>query len=174
MLMPAPPGSGKSTLTAALILRGWRLFSDELALIDTATGLAWPMPRPVSLKNKAIDVIRGFDQSAVIGEVVTDTHKGTVGHLKATTASVSLMHQPARPAWVIFPKWEANSATRLEPMGKARACLRLAEQGFNYSLLGASAFHTLTGMLDACDCHEFTYSNLDEAIATFSGLTAPA
>jgi hypothetical protein len=66
VLLPAPPGSGKSTLTAALCLRGWRLFSDELALIDTATGLVWPMTRPVSLKNQSIDVIQAFEPAAVI------------------------------------------------------------------------------------------------------------
>ncbi len=33
LIMPAPPGSGKSTLCAALAMRGWRLLSDELALL---------------------------------------------------------------------------------------------------------------------------------------------
>ena len=50
LLMPAPPGSGKSTLCAALITRGWRLLSDEFALVDPATGLLVPVPRPVALK----------------------------------------------------------------------------------------------------------------------------
>jgi len=34
VIMPAPPGSGKSTLCAGLVNRGWRLLSDELALIS--------------------------------------------------------------------------------------------------------------------------------------------
>jgi len=37
MILPAPPGSGKSTLCAGLVARGWRLLSDELTLIDPAT-----------------------------------------------------------------------------------------------------------------------------------------
>lgn len=171
-LLPAPPGSGKSTLTAALVLRGWRLLSDELALIDLETGLLWAMPRPVNLKNAAIEVIRQFEPTAVIGEVVADTHKGTVGHLKTPTASIVRMQEPARPAWVVFPKWQAGQATRLEPLGKARACLRLAEQGFNYSLLGSIAFNALTTLLDGCECYEFGYSVLDEAIEQFSVLAA--
>ena len=32
VILPAPPGSGKSTLCAGLVNRGWRLLSDELAL----------------------------------------------------------------------------------------------------------------------------------------------
>ncbi|HEY9145854.1 MAG TPA: HprK-related kinase A, partial [Thiobacillus sp.] len=49
-ILPAPPGSGKSTLTAGLVLSGWRLLSDELTLIDRKTGLLHALPRPVSLK----------------------------------------------------------------------------------------------------------------------------
>ena len=45
-ILPAPPGSGKSTLTAGLVLSGWRLLSDELTLIDRKTGLLHALPRP--------------------------------------------------------------------------------------------------------------------------------
>jgi hypothetical protein len=34
LLLPAPSGSGKSTLCAGLAFNGWRLLSDELALLD--------------------------------------------------------------------------------------------------------------------------------------------
>jgi len=47
-ILPAPPGSGKSTLTAGLVLSGWRLLSDELTLIDRRTGLLHALPRPVT------------------------------------------------------------------------------------------------------------------------------
>ena len=60
MLLPAPPGAGKSTLCAGLVHRGWRLLSDELALVDMETGLVRGMARPVNLKNKSIEVIRDF------------------------------------------------------------------------------------------------------------------
>lgn len=34
LVLPAMPGSGKSTLTAALSQRGWRLLSDEFGVFD--------------------------------------------------------------------------------------------------------------------------------------------
>lgn len=70
-ILPAPPGSGKSTLTAGLVNRGWRLLSDELGLISKA-GLIQPVARPVSLKNQSIEVIRRFAPEACIGRVVKD------------------------------------------------------------------------------------------------------
>jgi ABC-type thiamine transport system ATPase subunit len=58
VVLPGDPGAGKSTLTAALMLDGWRLLSDEITLINrrrwtARTGLA----RPVSLKNASINII---------------------------------------------------------------------------------------------------------------------
>ncbi len=42
LLLPAQPGSGKSTLTAALSLNGWRLLSDEFGAYDPALGAFVP------------------------------------------------------------------------------------------------------------------------------------
>ncbi|MCA1926509.1 MAG: HprK-related kinase A [Thiobacillus sp.] len=104
-ILPAPPGSGKSTLAAALVLSGWRLLSDELTLIDRKTGNIQPLPRPVSLKNQSIEVIRQFDPQVFINRASHDTVKGTVAHMRPPRDSVLRQHEPARPGWVIFPKW---------------------------------------------------------------------
>jgi HprK-related kinase A len=50
-IMPGVPGSGKSTLTAGLVNRGWRLLSDEMALISLTDGSVTPLVRPISLEN---------------------------------------------------------------------------------------------------------------------------
>jgi len=58
VVLPGDPGAGKSTLTAALMLSGWRLLSDEITLVDRDDGLLVGLARPVSLKNASIDVIQ--------------------------------------------------------------------------------------------------------------------
>lgn len=170
MIMPAPPGSGKSTLCAGLVNRGWRLLSDELTLIDPATGEVIPLPRPVSLKNQSIEVIREFAANAVIGRSVRDTIKGTVAHMKPPSDSVAQADMRAVPAWIVFPKYQAGTSARLEPHAKARAFMHMAGNAFNYSLLGALGFHTLANVIERCGCYDFTYSSLDEASAVFADL----
>lgn len=169
-ILPAPPGSGKSTLTAALMLSGWRLLSDELTLIDRKTGLIHALPRPVSLKNESIDIIRAFSEAAFINRPSHDTLKGTVAHLRPLRDSVLRQHEPARPGWVIFPRWQAKAATVLEPRSRAQTFMYLAENAFNYSHLGADGFRTGCQLIDQVDCHDFTYSRLDEAVALFDRL----
>lgn len=170
VILPAPPGSGKSTLCAILVDAGWRLLSDELALIDLESGMLIPAPRPISLKNQSIDVVRQRVPAAVMTQPVHDTVKGTVAHWKAPADSVARAEQPALPAWVIYPRYQAGAALTLEPMPKARSMISLAENSFNYSLLGARGFAVLGGLIERCDSYQFTYSVIDEAVAAFEQL----
>ncbi|MGX2039342.1 HprK-related kinase A [Methylocaldum sp. MU1018] len=169
-ILAAPPGSGKSTLCAALVSRGWRLLSDELALINPQDRSLTPIPRPISLKNESIDIIRRYDPAAVIGPVVRDTHKGTVSHVKAPADSVRRSRETARPAWIVFPRFQAGAPAGLNPYPKARALVRLAENAFNYTVLGEGGFEILTDIVDRAECYEFAYSRLDDALSIFADL----
>jgi HprK-related kinase A len=169
-IFPGTPGSGKSTLCAALVYSGWRLLSDEMALISLADGLVYPVPRPISLKNQSLEVIKQFAPHAVMGSIVPDTSKGTVGHLRPPDRSVELGTTPARPAKLIFPKYQRGSTTTLTPVSKARGFIKAAENCFNYSVLGADGFNSLGRLCEAVDSYDFSYSELDQAIALFTEL----
>jgi hypothetical protein len=170
VILPGEPGAGKSTLTAALMLSGWRLLSDEMTMIDRDDGLIVPLARPVSLKNRSIDIIRAFDSTAVFGEVAHDTHKGTVSHLRPSADSVRRMAEKARPAHIVFPRWEQEAATELRPRAKADAFMHAASHAFNYSLLGRLGFELNAALIDTCACWDFRYARLDEALRSFEDL----
>jgi HprK-related kinase A len=172
MILAAPPGSGKSTLTAALVARGWRLLSDEITLIDPKNGRAVPIARPISLKNESIELIRSWLADAVVGPVVPDTLKGRVAHLKPPTESVQRVAETALPKWVVFPKFEPGADALLTHYPKANALLRLADNAFNYSQHGVAGFETLSKLIDTCGCFEFSYSRLEDAIGVFNALNA--
>ncbi|EGG99236.1 hypothetical protein imdm_1353 [gamma proteobacterium IMCC2047] len=174
LVMPAAPGSGKSTLCAALMLRGWRLLSDEHALVSLDDSHLIPVCRPISLKNKSIKVIEQFDREALFGPLCKDTHKGTVTHMRPDARSVELDDTPVKPGWMVFPKYIVEGETRLTERIKETAFLKAGEQSFNYSLLGAKGFETMSKLIEACDCYNFSYSNLDEAVETFEKLSATA
>ncbi|MES2316933.1 MAG: HprK-related kinase A [Pseudomonadota bacterium] len=173
-ILPAPPGSGKSTLCAALVSRGWRLLSDELTLVRLADGQIVPLPRPISLKNASIGVIRAYAPDAVFSRSVHETNKGTVAHVKAPLESVARALETARAAWIIFPKYEAGAAPVLAPIPQGRAFMQVAENAFNYSLLAATGFDALGRLIDASASYHFRYSALDDALAVFERLAQEA
>lgn len=171
LLLPAPPGSGKSTLAAALMLSGWRLLSDELALLDPVSGKLAPFVRPLSLKNASIDIIAKRFPSAVFTPPVNDTIKGTVAHLRPSEASVLQGWQPARPRWLVFPRYEAGASWTLQPLSRPMAVVELAKNAFNLSVLGTTGFSALCALVRECECITLVYGDLDEALDGFSALS---
>lgn len=174
MILPAPPGSGKSTLCAGLIHRGWRLLSDELTVLDLDTGLVVPVPRPVSLKNASIDVIGRFAPEARFSPVVRDTTKGSVAHFKPPLSAVERAAEQARPAWVVLPRWQADAPTTLTPMGRAAGLVKLVENAFNFNVHGATGFNLLAGVIERCRCFELVYSDLADVAAQLARLEPAA
>jgi HprK-related kinase A len=166
LVMPATPGSGKSTLTAALVLRGWRLLSDEFGVFDPAAGCFRAMQKPVALKNASIDVIRAFSAEASIGPSFERTRKGTVAHLAARPVDWRRRHESARPGMFVLPRWRAGTPTRLEPLPPEALFGALAFNAFNYRLLGAVGFDAVLRLVRACPAWQLVYSDLDDAIAT--------
>ncbi|HUK60066.1 MAG TPA: HprK-related kinase A [Stellaceae bacterium] len=171
LVLPGMPGSGKSTLTAALVSRGWRLFSDEMALVAIEGRDIVPIPRPISLKNESIAVIQSFDPAAVFGHTSHNTAKGSVSHVRVLTADVRRAGEVAQPGWIVFPHYESGAAATLTPRAKPATMLDLASNSFNYRILARLGFEMLCDVVERCDCYDFRYGNLDEAIAIFERLS---
>lgn len=174
MILPAPPGSGKSTLCAGLIHSGWRLLSDELTLIDMRDGLIWPLCRPVSLKNESIGVIQRFAPQAVFGRVTHETTKGSVSHMRVPLPHLLQVDVPARARWIVYPKFEREAKTELMPRARGSALVDLARNAFNFSLQGEAGFDRLCSVVEGCDSVDFRYSNLCQAVAAFDQMATGA
>lgn len=171
MILPAAPGSGKSTLSAALAYAGWRFFSDEFALLDPATGQVWPMPRPISLKEASIDVIRHRHPDAVFGPEGVNVEKERFVHARPPAESIRRSGEPALPGWVITPRYRAGSPTTILPLPKAHALIKLADQSFNYNYLGAAGYQALAATIGSAHCFTLEYSDLDDVIARLTEMT---
>jgi len=169
-IFPGIPGAGKSTLCAALINRGWRLLSDEMAMVDLDNYQVTPIVRPVGLKNESIDIIKSFAPDAVFGKSFLDTSKGTVAHLKPSIKSVEQSTKKGVCRWVIFPEYVPNAKLQLVPISSAESVLKLAGNSFNYNVLGGAGFEALCSLVEKSESFSFTYSCLDEAIMKFNEL----
>ena len=171
LMLPAPPGSGKSTLCAALVARGWRLLSDELTVIDIASGCIVPLPRPISLKNESIEAIEAFWPEAAMSPPVHETLKGTVTYVRPPVESVRAAIRHVKPRWIAIPHYARDRPTELVKLSKAAAFMQLVDNAFNYSVHGRRGFDLLTDVADSSDSFEFTYGGaLDEAVYLFDDL----
>lgn len=171
LILPAPPGSGKSTLCAILMLEGWRLLSDEHCLIDPQSGLIVPCVRPVSLKNRSLTVIRQRYPAVQLQGIQQNTFKGTMGYLAPTALSWQGRTDAVPAAMVIFPKYLPDgSGVQMEAMTQSTLMLELAINSFNYSTLGQSGFETLSLLAAKCPGYRLTYTDTEQMLQQLQAL----
>lgn len=167
LILPGLPGAGKSTLCAALVYgAGWRLLSDELTLFDWRENCVLPNPRPVSLKNHSIDIVKQHFNVAMTPEV-KDTVKGTVAHTVLNKVAVDGVNDCPAPTHILFPKYDPSLPTEkvlVEKLDKANCFLRIADNAFNYSLLGTEGFFSVKKLVEECDVYTLNYGGSFEAV----------
>ncbi len=168
VIMTGESGAGKSTLAALLQARGWRLMADEFVLVDPTTGHVLPFPRPVSLKNDAIDVVAAALPGAQWGPVMAGTPKGTIRHLVPAPEALAAAARPARPALLLFPQF--GMAPDIRPVGAGEAFVRLTQASTNYVGLGERGFTALVGLVSAVRRAAIDYPDADSAAALIETL----
>lgn len=170
LLLTGPPGSGKSTLCAALANRGWRLLSDETTLVDLETGMVSGPGRPVSLKNASIEAVAAFAPAAEFSAPCHDTLKGRVAHMRPPAQSVARAGEPATPSWIVFPRFALGGQTCWQERETGQTLLGLAANAFNYAALGRVAFNRTAELVAQAAAFDLTYANLDEAVQVIDEL----
>lgn len=172
LIMSGESGSGKSTLAALLGEGDWRLMGDEFTLVDPASGDALAFPRAVSLKNAAIAEMAARVEPDRLGPLLAGTPKGDIRHLIPRAEAVAAMHQPVRPALILFPRFGGEAA--IEPMGEGEAFVRLTEASTNYVALGEAGFKALTRLVQETPAFGISYPDSATGIALAEQLWAEA
>lgn len=165
LILPAPPGSGKSTMCALMMLDGWRLLSDEHCLLDLTTLEIVPFVRPVSLKNSSIDVIAKHPVQCKKSRVFHNTLKGRIQYLAPTEISWAHYQRNAQAKYVIFPKYVAHAELAVSEINQTTLFRRLLENTFNYTVLGERSFNAFTDWLPQLQAFDLKYSDNEQMLA---------
>jgi HprK-related kinase A len=170
LIMTGESGSGKSTLSALLGARGWRFMGDEFVLIDPMSGHIHPFPRPISLKNEAISLMRGLLPPERFGPVQVATAKGDICHLIPDSAAIAGMNDPAPPGLILFPGF--GLPRDLRPVGQSETFVRLTQASTNYTALGEAGFDALTRLVTSVPACAIDYPDTETALALVDELWA--
>lgn len=171
VLLPALAGSGKTTLTAALVERGATYFSDEIALLDGPTMAVTPVPLSLTIKDGSIEPLRAIypDLETLPRHVREDyVH---VRYMPPPSASLAVAETTARPRWIVFPTYGSDVATALHAIDRPTALRRLLdESSIPPSRMTREHVESLVQWMRTVDCYELPFSSLETAVALIASL----
>jgi HprK-related kinase A len=172
-ILPAASGSGKSTLCSLLLRAGWRLLSDEFAIIRLEDGVILPMPRAVSLKNASVAVVKNAFPEATFSMEFTETVKGTLCFMAAPRDAVERSASHAPPGLLVFPRYDPDTPLIAKPMNHAAAHAHLVSHSMNYGSIGERGFTCVADIIERTPAWAVAYSDVPRVLAWFDEAIGP-
>jgi hypothetical protein len=163
VLFPAAPGSGKSSLTAAMTASGFPYLSDEVALVETPEFDVRPVPLAFCAKRSGWNVMARYYPQILQAPTHRRADDKDVRYV-APPANI-VQQTPARVSHIIFPQYNAQSETHIVPVPRADALRRLMDECLALrTRLSLQDVEKLIETLSRIDCYALTFSLLDEAV----------
>lgn len=153
MILPGSPGSGKTTLTAGMLTRGWSYLCDEFALIDSSSHMVHPYPRALCIKEPSFAVMDRLNLPMCRKTPYQKATKGRVAFLQPVEYKKDIIGKAGLIRWIVFPKYIADTQPMLQPMTRAEALYCLSQQCFNIQVHQQHAFEALTSIVRNALCY---------------------
>jgi hypothetical protein len=167
IIFPGESGAGKTTLAAALMGKGFRYLTDEVALLDRSTRHV--IPAPVSLRVKE----SGWETTARMfpellhlpWHIMLDGQR--LRYLPPPPGSFARDLSESGPArWIIFPRYSSDVETAISSISRIEAVGRLQSAGYEVDgYFDREKINELLSWVKTVDCYELRFHRLEDAVS---------
>jgi hypothetical protein len=160
VLFPASMEAGKSTLVTALVRAGWHYVTDEVVAISPTTGLVHPFPRSISLDAGSWHLFADLKPTTV----------PSLGLLRPAQWQIpadvigTTMTEPVPVEAVVFPRYDAGSSTRLEPLKPVEGLRRALSCSFTLDAHPDRDVPVLARLLDKVEAYGLQVDDVADAV----------
>lgn len=171
LMLPASPQSGKTTLCAGLVARGWKFYSDEFALIEPDELTVQPYPKALCVKAGSFDIVRQLGWKLDARTRYKKGKKGRVAYVSVSDAPHRIA-EPGPVRWVVFPKYESSRSPRLTPITRGEAVFELRRLSFNFDRFGNDGLKIMTRLMGGAQAFRLASGPLSETCNLIDALAA--
>lgn len=170
LVLPALGGSGKSTLTAALLTRGYRYLSDDVVPLERGSGHAVPVPVCLNLKPGSLPAL------ADLYPELPDLPAWRSGdrRLRFLPPPEFARRRPDRAypvAALVFPRYRPDAAPKLDPLDPITTLARLMESDVLFDLpLNPAIIGEFCAWIEATPAYALSYGSLAQATEILADL----
>jgi hypothetical protein len=166
ILLAGTPGSGKSTLTSALIANGFDYCADDTVLLTDLPIRVRGIPTRLGIKEGSWAVVArmwpGFNELPT--GLRADGQR--IRYLPPPVgSSCATADQCLDTSTLIFPRFAPDSPNELNRLTRAESLMRLTNAGYDTPAgLTTDLVRKLIGWLADLSCYELTFSDLQQAV----------
>lgn len=174
VLLPAEAGSGKTTLTAALVHAGAKYFTDEIAPLMVPSFELVAVPLSLTVKAGSIEPLRTRYPGLCDLDVYAREDRIDVRYMPPPSwAATAGEGERERVRWIVFPRYVPDSITRLAAIGRPVALRRLLDEAYlDRARLTPDVVEQLVKWMRGVECFELTFGSLDAAVALVMDLSS--
>jgi hypothetical protein len=170
LILPARSGNGKSLLVMGLMASGWKLLSDDAAVIDEERATVLPFPTSLCFKQ---------DSKALLGHYNLTpgqrnsfiTRDRVVYYFNPLDINPRCIGEPCPIRHIVFPRFNPSGKTVLKEISRAEAAFRLIQNSFNFGGRGASSLDGLADLVGKAHCFELNINRLETGVRVLRDLS---
>ena len=162
LLLLGPAWAGKTTLALLALREDWRYFSDDLAAIESSTGLVRPLPKPPGVKAHPWETMSHY-----WAPLPPQLAKPEGPFLVPPPFEGSLSER-ARPKWFVFLEYHRGRTATGIPLTEGEA---LARAGEHLGRIGPDEIGRLRAVTTCAEHWVLSYSDAVEAVGVLQDLT---
>jgi hypothetical protein len=172
VVLPGASASGKSTLAAALVCKGFNYCADDMLLLTHHPVQIRPVQMSLELKFGSWKLIEAFYPNLHDLPINIRADGKIVRYLPPHNGCFTSVWPKFFDANVIvFPRINGNKKSELIEIGAAEGLQRLTEAGYNiHGELDSKIVRQLVDWIAKIPCYELQCSNLNEAIKIIESL----
>ena len=161
VILPGSTQSGKTTLAAVLMKMGLMLYSDDSVLLERDTLTVPAMPFALMIREGSWEVLH--PRFPELREAPALSRYGQrVRFLRPIAAQRD--NAAARPAAIVFPRFQPDGANEISPLDTLQTLLRLQESGF-WVAHDEQSIRAFLEWLQTTASFSMSYSDVDQAAA---------